>query len=108
MRTDLTTIPERIPAPPKAVWIPVPPHCAPAPCGGPRCQRAIFKATNPRTGRTNPVDCDVEGGQRPRKGNIEELPALEGLPRYGLGVSHFQTCVDAEMFSQRNKPRSRT
>lgn len=82
------------------IWIPVPYDAESKVCDAPECGATIFYAKNPRTGNINPVNCGVPGGFLPAAPNVEALPSPDGLPRYGLGISHFQDCTDPQRFSR--------
>jgi hypothetical protein len=81
----------------------VPAGTRPTRCRGSSCNALIYFVANPATGRMTPVDCDVEGGKRPseskEKGQLDMLSGGEAAVYDGKGVSHFQTCADAEQFS---------
>ena len=73
-------------------------------CRGATCGKRMYWITNPATGRMVPIDCDVEGGQLPSEHAKD--PAQESLfgdkveHHDGRGVSHFQTCPDANQFTR--------
>lgn len=56
------------------------------PCTGRHCDARIYKVFSPGTGTSNPIRCDVVGG---------ELPTAD---RPGRGLSHFADCPDAAQF----------
>lgn len=68
------------------------------------CTASIYWAKNEASGRRMPIDCDVEGGVRPS--SYANDPTQQGLfgdepaAHDGRGISHFFTCVDADLFSK--------
>jgi len=71
-----------------------------AKCKGPRCGKPIYFITIPGKARPLPVDCDVAGGVIPSE-NVDETQVGifdEGPVQDGRGVSHFETCIDAQHF----------
>lgn len=83
-------------------WVEVPANTPAAQCRS--CHQTIYWVCT-FSGKRMPVDCDVEGGQRPRRpapqGDDGHGPGMTfGMP--GRGVSHFATCGDADRW---RKPR---
>jgi hypothetical protein len=96
------------PVPAHATFIVVPAGTPASTCRGPSCQKRIYFARNPRTGSPTPVDCNVEGGETPSETkDASQLDMLAGAAGVhdGRGISHFFTCVDAEMFSRHKGAR---
>ena len=84
----------------------IPAGTKPVICNGPHCGKSIYFVFNSATGRTVPVDADVEDGKRP---SVEKHVDKNQLGMFGVdevkvfdgkGVSHFQTCPDAGQFSR--------
>lgn len=78
--------------PPNARWYDVPAGTRVAECSGKNCGAEIYWIATPN-GKKMPIDCDVDGGAEPSDTSDEP----------GRGVSHFQTCADADRFSGRNR-----
>lgn len=75
----------------------VPPDTPAGRCTGPHCNAVIYFVTNPATGSSIPVNCDVPGGTRPRVAPVDApVPGVSGL-----GVNHFTDCPDAPRFHRR-------
>ncbi len=82
-------------------WFVVPAGSAKSACKSPNCRKPIYFVLNARTGRAHPVDCDVPGGVTPSAPvDPAQLDAFTVVtaPHDGRGVSHFDTCIDAERF----------
>ncbi len=62
-----------------------------------RCPAEIYWIRTPRGARM-PINCDVDGGQRPDPG----APLLGEEPKPGRGRPHFADCNGADQF---RKPR---
>ena len=84
----------------------IPAGTKPVICNGPHCGKSIFFVFNSATGRTVPVDADVEGGKRP---SVEKHADKNQLGMFGVGEakvfdgkgqSHFLHCPDAGQFSR--------
>jgi hypothetical protein len=75
-------------------FFPVGAHLQAAKCKS--CEKPIYWIRT-KAGRHMPVDCDVEGGQKP----FVPVPG-DGEPQNGIGVSHFATCPNA---AQYRRPR---
>lgn len=84
----------------------IPAGTKPVICNGPHCGKPIYFVFNSASGRTVPVDADVEGGKRPslEKHADENQLGMFGVDEVqvfdGKGVSHFLTCPDAGQFSR--------
>jgi hypothetical protein len=96
----------------KPLWITVPAGTKPQACRGMEfggsCCKQIYFSVNPRTGRPTPVDCDVPGGKHPSEAKDKrqrDLFAGDVEVRDGRGVSHFDTCPDAQRFRERARER---
>jgi hypothetical protein len=75
-----------------------------AKCRGPNCAKPIYFVRNSLGGMT-PIDCDVPGGKRPSEHkDTKQLDAFSGSVEVydGNGISHFNTCVDAGLFTRSN------
>lgn len=81
-------------------WYTVPAGTRASQCRG--CKAVIFWIEN-ANGRKVPVDCDtVDGSNRPSEPS-NSANGVQRAPWDGHGVSHFQTCPDADQFSGRGK-----
>ena len=96
----------------KPTWITVPAGSKPRPCQGMQlggsCCQMIYFSVNPQTGRATPVDCDVPGGRRPsesRDTKQRDLFAGDVEVYDGRGVSHYETCPDAQRFRELARQR---
>lgn len=89
-----------------ALLFPVPAGTRPSTCRS--CGREVFWIVT-AAGRRMPVDCTVEGGERPtRKGFTDPSDAPGELtPKDGAGASHFATCPQAEQWRTRERPSKR-
>lgn len=82
-------------------WFTVPIGTPKSRCLGPTCGRQDIYWIETRWGRRMPIDCAVPGGREP---SAKFDPAQQDLfggrtePRDGRGVSHFETCKDADYF----------
>lgn len=85
----------------KVQWITIPAGSSPSVCRGPTCGATIYWA---RSGfGPIPVDCDVDGGQRPSETAQMDVFGDPVDVHGGRGVSHFATCPDADLFRKRDK-----
>lgn len=86
-------------------WFIVPAGGKAAKCKSERCTKTIFWIKHPFTEKPHPIDCDVAGGRRPSpkahdplQTGLFDAPTSSEPTFDGRGVSHFETCVDAEKF----------
>lgn len=85
-----------IPPAPEPRWYGVPADAGWSTC---KCgKRQYWIETKP--GKRLPVDCDVEGGNRP---SITAGPNYQNVRTMGRGVSHFTTCPHANEYSHRGR-----
>ena len=85
-------------------WITIPAGTSPSKCRGPNCRATIYWARG--AAGAVPGDCDVEGGRRPSETNdAAQADIFSGTAdvHAGRGVSHFATCVDADLFRKRDQ-----
>lgn len=92
-------------APPLPKFYDVPAGTRSSICSGESCGADIYWIIT-SNGKKMPVDCAVEGGHTPTA-KLDPLQLdLVGevtIERDGRGVSHFQTCTDADRFSGRGR-----
>lgn len=88
-----------VPVPDRPQWLSVPAGTRPARCKGPSCGARVYWTRTAR-GKLVLVDCAVEGGVPPSESaDTGQTSLLETGPVHaGRGVSHFQTCPDADRF----------
>jgi hypothetical protein len=100
---------------PNGQWITVPAGTKGKACRGMQlggtCTQRIFMSTDPRTGATTAVECDVPGGKRPSEAKIKgqsDLFAGEAAVFDGVGIRHNPRCPDRQRVIDDIRARERS